>query len=139
MKADLQLVGERLESERKRLEKKAVDVYDELEIHQNTYRNYETGKRDMPSSILFQLWNMGFDVMYILTGTYTEKDSEMYHKRMGANRLVIIPELIDPQAPSDKLLLAMYDVEETLIQAGAVAGKDYSYVDLAKVAVQMVD
>ena len=67
-------MGKRLEAERQRLGLMAVEVYEEptIRIAQTTYKNYETGKRDMPSSLLVKLWNIGFDVMYVLTGQRLE-------------------------------------------------------------------
>lgn len=137
-------MGERLLAERERLELKAVDVYGDkrVAIAQTTYKNYETGKRDMPSSLLSKLWDMGFDVMYVLTGQRLEQLEKDAVHATGVKiqpRLVQLPEEMDTFNPADALLLAMYHVEEAMIQAGAVANNDYEYKDLAKIAVGMVD
>ena len=63
-----QRIGERLEAERKRLGYTAIEVYNSLDIAQTTYKGYETGKRDISAGLLAQLWDMGFDVLYIVTG-----------------------------------------------------------------------
>ena len=65
---ELELIGKRLEAERKRLGMTAIEVYQNLDIAQTTYKNYETGKRDIFASLLAKLWDMGFDVLYIVTG-----------------------------------------------------------------------
>ncbi len=150
--------GNRLLSERERLRFSATDVYSELEIHKNTYRNYEMGNRDIPSSLLEKLWHMGFDIQYIVTGEYSENSGalpsmEEVNKKYGYEppttditsaiksnrRLVELKESSNLDNPADQLLVCMYHAEETLIQAGAVADKDYSYVDLANMAVAMVE
>lgn len=138
-------IGKRLEEERQRLGIKAVDVYSELDIHQNTYKNYEVGRREMPSSLLVTLWNMGFDVIYILTGQRMsdiaadvinngESYVPSYHQR-----LVHLPEVMDLENPSDRLLGAMYHAEEALVQAGASANEDYDYKTLATLGLGMID
>lgn len=138
-------IGKRLEEERQRLGIKAVDVYSELDIHQNTYKNYEMGRREMPSSLLVTLWNMGFDVIYILTGQRIgdvaadvinngESYVPSYHQR-----LVHLPEIMDLDNPSDRLLTAMYHAEEALVQAGASANEDYDYKTLGQLGLGLLD
>ena len=39
---ELEMIGKRLENERKRLGMKAVEVYKSLDIAQTTYKSYET-------------------------------------------------------------------------------------------------
>ena len=63
-----QRIGERLEFERKRLGYTAIEIYNALDVAQTTYKGYETGKRDISASLLARLWDMGFDVLYIVTG-----------------------------------------------------------------------
>ena len=125
---ELELIGKRLEAERKRLGMTAIEVYQNLDIAQTTYKNYETGKRDIFASLLAKLWDMGFDVLYIVTGVYVESTSA--NSESVQNRLVKLPENTDTSVLSDSLLVAMYHAEEALMQAGAVAEKDYSYQDL---------
>lgn len=138
-------MGQRLEEERQRLGLMAVEVYEDptVKIAQTTYKNYETGKRDMPSSLLIKLWNIGFDVMYVLTGQRLEdialdvrshKDLPSYHQR-----LVNLPDILDLESPSDRLLGAMYHAEEALVQAGANANEDYDYKTLATLGLGMID
>lgn len=138
-------MGKRLEAERQRLGLMAVEVYEEptIRIAQTTYKNYETGKRDMPSSLLIKLWNIGFDVMYVLTGQRLEdvaldvrshKDMPSYHQR-----LINLPDILDLESPSDRLLGAMYHAEEALVQAGASANEDYDYKTLATLGLGMID
>ncbi len=133
-------IGQRLESERLRLSRTAVEIYDDprVSIAQTTYKNYETGKRDMPVTLLATLWGIGFDAMYILTGTRIEDVAAdvltQYHQR-----LIVLPEIMDINNPADLLLTAMYHAEEALVQAGATAHEDYSYKDLAKIALGLLD
>lgn len=138
-------VGKRLEAERQRLGLMAVEVYEEptIRIAQTTYKNYETGKRDMPSSLLIKLWNIGFDVMYVLTGQRLEdialdvrshKDLPSYHQR-----LINLPDILDLDSPSDTLLNAMYHAEEALVQAGANANEDYDYKTLATLGLGLIN
>lgn len=138
-------MGKRLEAERQRLGLMAVEVYEEptIRIAQTTYKNYETGKRDMPSSLLIKLWNIGFDVMYVLTGQRLEdiaidvrshKDLPSYHQR-----LINLPDILDLESPSDRLLGAMYHAEEALVQAGANANEDYDYKILATLGLGLID
>ena len=138
-------IGKRLEEERQRLGIKAVDVYSELDIHQNTYKNYEMGRREMPSSLLVTLWNMGFDVIYILTGqrigdiaTDVINNGESYVPSYH-QRLIHLPEIMDLDNPSDRLLGAMYHAEEALVQAGANANEDYDYKTLATLGMGLID
>lgn len=138
-------VGKRLEAERQRLGLMAVEVYEEptIRIAQTTYKNYETGKRDMPSSLLIKLWNIGFDVMYVLTGERLEdialdvrshNDLPSYHQR-----LINLPDILDLDSPSDTLLNAMYHAEEALVQAGASANEDYDYKTLATLGLGLIN
>ena len=130
-----QRIGERLEAERKRLGYTAIEIYNSLDIAQTTYKGYETGKRDISAGLLAQLWDMGFDVLYIVTGVYAESASAS--DGVIQPRLVRLPENTDTNVLSDSLLVAMYHAEEALIQAGAVAEKDYSYQDLLMAASTM--
>lgn len=132
---ELEMIGKRLEDERKRLGMTAVEVYQSLDIAQTTYKNYETGKRDIFASLLAKLWDMGFDVLYIVTGVYAESASS--NSGVIQPRLIRLPENTDTNVLSDNLLVAMYHAEEALIQAGAVAEKDYSYQDLLMAASTM--
>ena len=134
---ELEIIGKRLEDERKRLGMTAVEVYQSLDIAQTTYKNYETGKRDIFASLLAKLWDMGFDVLYIVTGVYAESASASASDGVIQHRLVRLPENTDTNVLSDSLLVAMYHAEEALIQAGAVAEKDYSYQDLLMAASTM--
>ena len=138
-------MGQRLEAERMRLGLTAVNVYDDktVAIAQTTYKNYEVGKRDMPSSLLVKLWDMGFDVMYVLTGQRLE-DVALDVQAHGSvpsyhQRLIHLPDDMDAANPSDKLLIAMQQAEEALIQAGASAHEDYNYKDLATLGLGLLN
>lgn len=142
---DSEKIGQRVIDERSRLEMKAIDTANALGIHQNTFRNYESGKSDLPSSLLVKLWNIGFDAMYVLTGQRLsdiaadvinngESYLPTYHQR-----LIHLPEMMDIANPSDKLLVSMYHAEEALVQAGATANEDYSYKDLATIGLGLLD
>ena len=129
---ELENIGKRLENERKRLGMKAVEVYKGLDIAQTTYKSYETGKRNIPASLLAKLWDIGFDVLYIVTGVYTESSnsSQISSQIIRQNRLINLPDNTDTHVLADSLLIYMYQAEEALIQAGAEAKKDYNYQDL---------
>lgn len=142
---ELESIGKRIEAERQRLGLTAVEIYEDsaIKIAQTTYKNYETGKRDMPSSLLIKLWDMGFDVMYILTGQRLEDialdvkahgNAPSYHQR-----LIHLPEIMDISNPSDRLLVAMYHAEEALVQAGASANEDYDYKTLGQLGLGLLD
>ncbi len=142
---DLAEMGKRIELEKVRLGLKSSEVCTQLDIHANTYRNYELGKCDMPISLLAKLWDAGFDAMYILTGQRIgdvaadvinngESYVPSYHQR-----LVYLPEIMDLDNPSDRLLDAMYHAEEALVQAGASANEDYDYKTLATLGLGMID
>lgn len=129
---ELENIGNRLENERKRLGMKAVEVYKGLDIAQTTYKSYETGKRNIPASLLAKLWDIGFDVLYIVTGVYTESSnsSQISSQIIRQIRLINLPDNTDTHVLADSLLIYMYQAEEALIQAGAEAKKDYNYQDL---------
>ena len=142
---DLAEMGKRIELEKVRLGLKSSEVCTQLDIHANTYRNYELGKRDMPISLLAKLWDAGFDAMYILTGQRIgdvaadvinngESYVPSYHQR-----LVHLPEIMDLDNPSDRLLTAMYHAEEALVQAGASANEDYDYKTLGQLGLGLLD
>lgn len=127
-----QCIGERLEQERKRLGYTAIEIYNSLNVAQTTYKGYETGKRDIPAGLLAQLWDMGFDVLYIVAGVYTDTTTSTVSSSRSViqHRLVRLHDNTNNHIVSDNLLVTMYHVEEALIQAGAEADKDYSYRDL---------
>lgn len=129
---ELENIGKRLENERKRLGMKAVEVYKGLDIAQTTYKSYETGKRNIPASLLAKLWDIGFDVLYIVTGVYTESSnsSQISSQIIRQIRLINLPDNTDTHVLADSLLIYMCQAEEALIQAGAEAKKDYNYQDL---------
>lgn len=141
-------IGKRLKSERERLGLKAVEVYDhdQINIAQTTYKNYEEGRRDAPTSLLTKLWDLGFDVMYVATGVYSDDfvNSQGYQAGFSdttkcEHRLTHLPLEIDINSPADQFLTAMYHVEDALIQTGAVANKDYDYKDIGMMAVGLMD
>lgn len=142
---DFAEIGKRIELERVRLGLKSSEVCTQLDIHANTYRNYELGKRDMPVSLLSKLWDIGFDTMYVLTGQQIgdiaadvinngESYVPSYHQR-----LIHLPDVIDLDNPSDRLLAAMYHAEEALVQAGASTNEDYDYKTLATLGMGLID
>ncbi|MBP6748088.1 MAG: hypothetical protein KA144_00495 [Xanthomonadaceae bacterium] len=50
------------------------------------------------------------------------------------NKLIPDYEVLDQNALSDLLLIMAMNVEESMITAGATPGKDYSHLDLYKLA-----
>ena len=141
----LEAIGSRIEEEKLRLNLKNTDICVELDIHPNTYRNYESGRRDMPSSFLAQLSTIGFDIMFVLTGKRLDdlKNTGITSVVGGNSSSSSGTRLIPDQTPYEKeesdniLILKMYEVETSLQKVGAVAKEDYSYVDLARIASQI--
>ena len=70
----LQQIGSRLAEERAKLKFSSKDIYsDELiSLPKATYESYEDGRREVPGTVLYRLWHMGFDIQYIVTGEYSE-------------------------------------------------------------------
>lgn len=133
-------IGKRIEMEKIRMGLKSAEVYSALDIHPNTYRNYELGKRDMPVSKMAMLEAIGFDAVYILTGVRSSAlDSDGYSDEDGMRQhpKSLVKDYFD-DSQSNELLSAMNNVENTLKRAGASAGADYNYVDLAKIGVQLL-
>ncbi len=143
---DLEDIGKRIELEKVRLGLKSVDVCSILDIHPNTYRNYETGKRDMPISLLIKLWDKGFDLIYIMTGRkINEREEDSGTSIVGGNsysssgtRLIPDQTLYEKNESDNILISKMYEVETSLQKVGAAAREDYSYVDLASIATKMI-
>lgn len=136
----LKAIGRRIELERIRVSLKSNDVCAALDIHPSTYRNYETGKRDMPASKMALLGKLGFNIPYILTGDESlslslSGDQPVRVATQSKERLI---KDYHDDAQSNALLSAMNQSENTLQRAGAVAGIDYNYVDLAKIGVQLL-
>lgn len=59
-------VGERLKNERIRLGIKLNDFAEKLEIHRNTQRNYENGKRSPDEKYYKKIANLGVNIFYVL-------------------------------------------------------------------------
>lgn len=60
--------AERLVLERKRLGLSATDVWKTLGIHRNSQSYYEHGQQLPNTDYLAQLFGLGFDVQYLVTG-----------------------------------------------------------------------
>lgn len=59
----------------------------------------------------------------------------MQKRQKDANkRLIQKLQLMGSNDFSDELYAIAYNIEETLINAGAIPGKDYSHIDLIKLA-----
>lgn len=145
----LKKVGCRLKLERKRLGGNVIKISNHLDINPNTYRNYEAGKRDIHSSKLLLLSELGFDMAYIITGL---KKSDIASQATVATKTNTNTRLIkdfddtDTQADTNtdknevvvnELVKKMKAVEDTLLRAGAVSGEDYTYTDLATLAMKL--
>jgi transcriptional regulator with XRE-family HTH domain len=137
-------IGKRIELERIRLNLKTLDICLELDIHPNTYRNYESGRRDMPSSLLAHLSTIGFDLMFILTGrTIRELKENDINSVVGGNTP---PSFGNPYLTNnfndvtityknDPLLERMYQIEKTFQLAGFTAREEYTVSDLTQAAI----
>ena len=136
-------IGKRVELEKTRLDLKNSEVCSALDIHLSTYRNYETGKRDMPISLLVKLWEMGFDAMYILTGnTLRELQAQQISTDASSNVSSDLNQRLIPSINSDSsnfLLDKMIHVEDAFQIAGAKSGEDYTYKDLVQIALVTAD
>lgn len=136
-------IGKRVELEKTRLDLKNSEVCSALDIHLSTYRNYETGKRDMPISLLVKLWEMGFDAMYILTGnTLRELQAQQISTDASSNASSDLNQRLIPSINSDSsnfLLDKMIYVEDAFQIAGAKNGEDYTYKDLVQIALMTAD
>lgn len=136
----LEEIGKRIELERVRLNLKNVDVCSKLDIHPNTYRNYETGKRDIPASLLPKLIYMGFDVMYILTGeTLREWANDLDSVVRGDEKPSFGKRLLPNRDENryDEVLEKLILVEDTLQRAGATSITDYTLKDIVQIALTM--
>ena len=142
----LEAIGNRIEEEKLRLHLKNTDICVELDIHPNTYRNYESGRRDMPCSLLAQLSTIGFDIMYILTARRLDelKEDRIASVSSGHSSSSSGMRLVPNQTPyesentNDVLISTMSKVEDALQKTGAIAKDDYTYVDLANIAANMI-
>ncbi|HEY9210367.1 MAG TPA: helix-turn-helix transcriptional regulator [Methylotenera sp.] len=65
---DLTTFGGRISFERDRLKFKQVDICLRLGISKTTQIKYESSERKPDVEYLAELFNLGFDVMYIMTG-----------------------------------------------------------------------
>lgn len=138
----LEAIGKRIELEKVRLNLKSMEVCMQLDIHLNTFRNYETGKRDMSISLLMKLSEMGFDIVYIMTGEKM-RDSTYAESVIGGNTPPSFgnPYLINNfndvtiTYKDDPLLEGMYEVEKTFQLAGATAREEYTISDLVQAAI----
>lgn len=74
--ADRAPIGIRLVAERKRLKFLQADLISKAGISKPTQIDYETGRTHPNSIYLVFLYNLGFDVMYILTGVYSQSRPE---------------------------------------------------------------
>ena len=130
-------IGKRIELEKIRLNLKNSEVCSALDIHLSTYRNYETGKRDMPISLLVKLRAMGFDVMYILTGeTLREWANDLDSVVRGDEKPSFGKRLLPNRDENryDEVLEKLILVEDTLQRAGATSITDYTLKDIVQIA-----
>ena len=142
-KNSLEAVGKRIELEKVRLDLKSMEVCLQLDIHPNTFRNYETGKRDMSISLLLKLSEMGFDIVYIMTGEKRHDSACDDNVVGGSNNPPSFgnPYLINNfndttiTYKNDPLLEGMYHIEKTFQLAGFTAREEYTVSDLAQAAI----
>ena len=135
--ASLEEIGKRIELERVRLNLKSLDVCSKLDIHPNTYRNYESGKRDIPASLLSRLIYMGFDVMYILTGdTLRDWANDLDSVVRGDEKPSFGRRLLPNRDETryDEALERLIRVEDTFQKAGATSNEDYTLKDIVQMA-----
>lgn len=139
-------IGRRIESERVRLGLRNLDVCTALEIHPNTYRNYETGKRDMPSTLMSKLSTIGFDITFVLTGRRIEDliaSDDTDNVVGGSNNppsfgnpyLIHIFNNVTIKYKEDPLLESAYELEKTFQSAGIIAREEYTFTDLIQSAI----
>jgi len=117
-------IGDRLKIERKRLGLKAVTVYESLNIAQTTYKNYEEGRRDIPSSLLINLWHLGFDITTILLGNQpsiaqnvkTSSDRQKRLTEAETRQLKIFADVQNKLKNTEHKLLVSQQIDELLKQ-----------------------
>lgn len=127
-------IGKRLEMERIRLGFKHVEIASILNCHFNTYRNYEAGKRDMPSTLMIKLGESGFDVFFVLTGQQQSGMTISNNKEPSPYLFNLEAISIDEDSVFDNLLVKCASIEKTLLSVGAKPYDDYTYVQLMNIA-----
>lgn len=132
---DMRIIGERLTEERNRLNLAQTDVTKMADITQATLSRYERGERVPTLEACFHLYNIGYDILYVMTGDRGETNDRFVTSR----RLVDLPDVYDVNVVADRLMVMMYHAEESMLQFGAVAEKDYTLKDLALIASNMME
>lgn len=69
------IISERLKSERIRLGLKQTDVLKAIDVAIATLSNYETGKRSPDLDFLLKLGDIGYDLVYVVTGQRLNHES----------------------------------------------------------------
>ncbi|WP_019519357.1 helix-turn-helix domain-containing protein [Faucicola boevrei] len=73
----MEIIGNRLVDERKRLGLTQAQASSQAGITQTTYSRYENGERVPTLQAILGFYNMGFDVIYLLTGEREPSDGEV--------------------------------------------------------------
>lgn len=101
--------AERLVLERKRLGLTATDVWKTTGVHRNSQSYYENGKQEPSIQYLQQLFEMGFDVQYLVTGQHCAAfaNSELNTDLSDEQRTVLCAYAAAPVQIRQPLLLVL--------------------------------
>lgn len=119
-------IGKRLESERKRLGKTSVEFAALVGVHRNTQPKYEKDETTPDAAYWEAAQKVGVNVGYVTTG------------RSTVDRLIHMPTTFESDIFSDYWLLLASQLEQSMLDGGAVAGRDYTYKDLWELTQPMV-
>ena len=119
-------IGKRLEGERKRLGKSSVEFAALVGVHRNTQPKYEKDETTPDAAYWEAAQALGVNVAFVTSG------------RLTVDRLINMPTTYESDIFADYWLLLASQLEESMLSAGAVAGRDYTYKDLWAMTQPMV-
>ena len=112
-------IAARLIEERERLGFSRVDFAAAMGIHLNTQANYEVGKRTPNAAYLEAAKAVGVNIDYVLHGD-----------GVGRERLIMASLDYESEVLADVWLVLAAQLEQSMLDGGAVAGVDYGFKDL---------
>lgn len=138
------MIAERLVLERKRLGLEQDYVREVLGIANSTMSRYENAKRSPDVILAKRLSDIGYDMAYVISGersTVPTTNPSKAEEVVQIDRLIKVrvqqdddgSELLEPSALQDILRSYAYDIETSLIEAGAKQG-EYTLLDLYSLA-----
>lgn len=112
-------VAQRLVQERERLGLSRVDFAAAVGVHRNTQANYEKGERVPDAAYLEAAKAVGVNIDYVLHGD-----------GVGRERLIMASLDYESELLADVWLVLAAQLEQSMLDGGAVAGVDYGFKDL---------